>query len=244
MSGPQSSKNTLFLRSPQNGWAKRALLIAWFAFVLLAIVSRRPDAVLKAQFWAEDGTVWFAQEYNDGLSHALLKPLNGDFQTFPRLVAAVAMLFPLKAAPLVMNVTAILVQALPAVFLLTSRFNTVANRGTRALMAVLMLGVPNCFEVHANVSNSMTFLALSAFLVFVADPPPTGLWRVFDVSIILLSGLTGAFSFFLFPVAAFLYFKLHRRWTGILLTLEASTALLQGVTILLTASASRSPAPL
>src|ERR1700757_4493511 len=110
----------------------RQLRVDWFLLVYVlvvvaAIISRRPDALNYPQFWAEDGT-WFEYDYNLGIVHALRLPLGGDFQTFPRLAAGLAMAFPLRDAPLVMNVIAILVQSLAPIFLVTKRFERIAPR--------------------------------------------------------------------------------------------------------------------
>ncbi len=40
------------------------LLIGLIAFAVL--VSRQPDRLLNAQFWAEDGTIFYANAYNLG----------------------------------------------------------------------------------------------------------------------------------------------------------------------------------
>ena len=134
-------------------WRDRRLIILCALLVVAAIISRRPDAIFHAQFWAEDGAVWFATDYNFGILHALSLPQNGDFQTFPRLAAALAMLFPLRRAPLVMNLLAVFVQALPPIFLLTRRFAYVGSQRVRLLMGILLIAVPTSYEVHANVTN-------------------------------------------------------------------------------------------
>ena len=216
------------------------LLLLYSILIVAAIISRRPDAVFNAQFWAEDGTIWFTSVYNFGFLHALTLPQNGYFATFPRLAAAIAMLFPLASAPLVMNLLAIFVQALPPVFLLTRRFAYVGSQPVRLLMAFLMLAVPTSAEVHANVTNSMAFLALLAFLVLVAEPPTTKAERVFDVAVLCLSGATGPFSVVLLPVAALMYWIRRRPWTGALLGIECVAAAVQAVAILETAAGTRS----
>jgi len=90
--------------------------------VIALIASRRPDALTRPQFWAEDGAVWYAQAYNDGAWSALLHPWTGYVQTFSRLTAAVSLSVPLVDAPLVFAVAALVAQAVPPLFLLSSRF--------------------------------------------------------------------------------------------------------------------------
>ena len=43
-----------------------ALLVAVFLFACAVVIARRPDAVFHAQFFAEDGRIWFADAYNLG----------------------------------------------------------------------------------------------------------------------------------------------------------------------------------
>jgi hypothetical protein len=215
-------------------------LLLYFILIVTAIISRRPDAVLHAQFWAEDGTIWFASAYNLGPVHTLTLPQNGYFATFPRLAAAIATLVPLASAPLVMNLLAIFVQALPPVFLLTRRFAYIGGQPVRLLMAFLILAVPTSAEVHANATNSMAFLALLAFLVLVAAPPDTKAGRVFDVAILCLSGATGPFAVLLLPVAFLMYWIRRRPWSAVLLGIECSAAVVQAVAIVTTAAGTRS----
>src|ERR1039457_6643827 len=93
--------------------------ISLFACAILA--ARRPDAIFHSQFWAEDGHVWFADAYNLGWWQALFQVHTGYFQTFPRLGASLALLVPLSLAPLLLNLLAIAVRALPVNLLLSAR---------------------------------------------------------------------------------------------------------------------------
>ena len=85
------------------------LLIAVTGFVI--IFSRRPDAILNAQFWAEDGQRWYADAYQFGLRCLLIPDeLGGYFHSVSRLSALTALVFPFYMAPLVMNLFAIALQ--------------------------------------------------------------------------------------------------------------------------------------
>ena len=98
-----------------RSWQQSAI----FLLACAVIVSRRPDAIFHAQFYAEDGHVWFADAYNLGWWHALFRAQDGYFQTLPRLAAALALLAPLSLAPLVLNIAAVAVEALPVNILLS-----------------------------------------------------------------------------------------------------------------------------
>jgi hypothetical protein len=50
---------------------------AVFALAFALIASRKWDALSHAQFWAEDGAVWYADAYNLGWIHAAIRPCIG-----------------------------------------------------------------------------------------------------------------------------------------------------------------------
>jgi len=64
---------------------KPAWQLLVFFVALLAIFSRCPSLFTHAQFYAEDGTVWFADAYNFGWLHSLLMPNAGYYSTVERL---------------------------------------------------------------------------------------------------------------------------------------------------------------
>jgi hypothetical protein len=185
---------------------------AIFLLAYLVVAARNPDAILHAQFWAEDGRIWFEDAYNRGWWPPLLHPHQGYFQTFPRLGASLALLVPLSSAPLVLNLIAIGARALPVNLLLSSRSSACGNLSFRALLAGMYLVLPNCQEISANITNSQWILALCVFLLLTASTPQSVAGRVFDISILLLSGLTGPFCIFLLPIALFFAWKRRDRW--------------------------------
>src|ERR1035437_5706022 len=107
------------------------------------LVLRRPDAVFHAQFWAEDGVVWYADAYNHGALRALLFARDGYLQLLPRLGAAAALWVPLLRAPLVMNLIALIFESLPPLFLVSSRMRNLGPLGLRCGLALLYLFVPD-----------------------------------------------------------------------------------------------------
>jgi hypothetical protein len=175
-----------------------------FLFACAVVVSRQPDAVFNAQFWAEDGHVWFADAYNLGWWSALFRVFEGYIEVFPRLGAALALLVPLKTAPLILNLLAITVRALPVSLLLSVRSSAWGTLGHRAMMAGIYLTLPNTGELNATITNSQWFLAFSVFLMLVGSKT-RNIWEwCFDLFILLLCALSGPFCIFLLPIAAFL----------------------------------------
>jgi hypothetical protein len=183
-----------------------------FLLACAVIISRRPDAVLNAQFWAEDGHVFFADAYNFGWWHALFRTYAGYFHAFPRLGAALSLLAPLALAPLVLNLVAICVEVLPVSILLSSRSSAWGSLAFRSILAGAYLALPNSFEMHALITDSQWLLALAAFLLLVARKPRNAGERIFDLAILLLCGLSGPFCVLLTPIALFVAWQQRNRW--------------------------------
>ena len=168
---------------------------------IVIVVSRRPDALLHANFWAEDGWRWYPDAYARGW-HVLIEPWTGYLQTDARVVALLAQPFPLTWAPTLFAAAAILLQATTATFMLTDRLaEHCPSRALRALFALVTLLLPNSFEVYANLTNAQWHLGLLAFLVTVSQAPRGRLEAVFDVAVLLMSSVSGPFCLFLMPVA-------------------------------------------
>ncbi len=173
------------------------------------VISRRVDAFTNAQFYAEDGSKWFANAYTYGPLGALDLSYNGYFQLISRLGPVVAAPFGLRNAPLVYNVVGLLVQVAPVAYLLSSRFDTVVPsfKARLALCAVYLL-MPST-ELNVDITTAQFHLLVLAFLVIVAAEPKRWYWKTFDVAVVVLCGLSGPFAYILLPVAA-LWFVMRR----------------------------------
>jgi hypothetical protein len=188
-----------------------------FLVSFLILFSRRPDAVLNAQFFAEDGREWFRDAYNYGLN-SMFMPESGYLHVLHRAIALIALLFPLALAPLVMNLGAIVVQILPVNLFLSSRFSDIPLK-IRLLGSFLYLALPNTAEVHANVTNIQWHLALMAILVLLGRPSSGWGWRIFDGFVLVLTTLSSPIGVILVPVAAFLWWKRRQGWPALSLVL-------------------------
>src|ERR1700749_2099844 len=104
----------------QEGLTSRYQVLV-FAATFIAIFSRLPGAFLHAQFYAEDGWVWYQQAYNLHWFRTLGITQAGFIQLLPRLVAGLTLLSPMQYAPLIMNLAGAVVQVLPVNALLSRR---------------------------------------------------------------------------------------------------------------------------
>src|SRR5271165_4665345 len=161
----------LSLDYPQSKWAMVGLGLAFAAL----LVSRRPDVLLHASLWAEDGAVWYPDAYNFGAaSLAILR--GGYLQVISRLVALLAQPLPLTWIPTAFAAAGLLLQVATAPFLCSSRLSQAwPNAWARLGFALIYIGLPGKGgyggEVYGSVTHMQVHLAALAFLVVVADPP-------------------------------------------------------------------------
>ena len=174
------------------------------------VISRRVDAFTNAQFYAEDGSKWFANAYTYGPLGALDLSYNGYFQLVSRLGPVVAAPFGLRHAPFVYNVVGLLVQVAPVAYLLSSRFDTVLPSFKARLAVCAFYVLMPSTELNVDITTAQFHLLVLAFLVVVAAEPRRWYAKAFDVAVVALCGLSGPFAYILLPVAA-LWFVMRRR---------------------------------
>ena len=207
----------------RKGIAPVALHLTVAAIAFLLLFSRRPDALLNAQFYAEDGKYWYADAYTFGW-RCLWMPLGGYLNTLSRLIGLLAQLLPLHWAPLAMNLIALAAAILPLNLWLSPRFREIAWP-VRVAAGFLYLALPNSFELHANTTNLHWHLALAAFLVLLAQPAASRGGRIFDATVLVAITLAGPLGMLLLPIAAVLRWRRGPRYNFALSALIPGTLL-------------------
>ena len=226
-----------YLNSKEEALARcDGLSVGWqfvvFGLVLISLFSRLPSLLTHAQFYAEDGTIWFAQAYDGGWLHSLMVPQAGYLNTMPRLGAGLALLFHLQRAPLVMSIVGIVIQSLPVTILLSPRCRNWAPLPTRMLLAAIYVAIPNAREIHIVVTNTMWHLALAAALVGFGSSPRTWRGRLFDAVLVLVAALSGPFCIVLAPIVLLFWWLRRQSWSLALFALMSIGALTQMVVML------------
>ncbi len=227
---------------PTVGWM---VPVTGIFVALLILFLRRPDILLDAKLWAEDGTVWYSEAYRDGALSALLRPQNGYFQTISRLVFGISLLIPIEHVPLFANCVGLVVRAVLVGFLLSRRFDWVPWSARMALVIYYLL-MPRLGEVHANITNTHWYLALYALMVVIARPAHSRVDRFHDYSVFAIAGLSGPFILLLVPCLAVrvLGDAEHRSQAIRLLVFAAILATIQLIAIFMDSGDTRSTAPL
>jgi hypothetical protein len=216
--------------------AQAGLTLAWqvatFIAAFVAIFSRLPGALLHPQFFAEDGWVWYQQAYNLHWLPSLGTAQAGYMQTLPRLGAGVSLLFPMRWAPLIMNLAGTVIQVLPVTALLSRRCAPWGPLSARILMAALYIAIPDAPEIHVVLTNAMWHLAVLQALLAFSVPPLSWRGRVSDLTLFCIGGISGPFCILLLPlIAAYWWFR-RQRWTLVVLGVTFLCVVIQVVTIL------------
>lgn len=215
----------------------RFFLVFLIAFAITVL--RRPDIVVNAQFWAEDGMMWFTQMYRDGFI-SIFRPQDGYFQTISRLAAGLALFVPLEHAPLVMNLVFICIKSLLVAMLFTTRLDHLTgNNVVRVIVAIFILITPDAHEVHGNVTSAHWFLSCIALLLLLSKDPSNMLIKILDIPIVIIAGLSGPFAIIIAPLSV-IWFYLNRGYSTfhnkVLTVCISITALIQATAVVATAS--------
>jgi len=208
-------------------------------FGVAVLISHRPDVVLHAQLWGDDGKKWLFDAYTYGLGRVFL-PYEGYLGVFQGVAAAGVLLAPLSWAPLLFALVALAVQSLPFAFLATDRLALVVpRRYVRVLAGVACLSVPTIIELLGTLTNTQWSLAVLAALVVAAPRVRGWSWRIFDFMVVLLSGLSGPFCIFLLLPAAGIAWRRRSSSQWALTWCVLATSLIQGVAIAASAGLQR-----
>ncbi|QDH17611.1 hypothetical protein [Swingsia samuiensis] len=202
----------------------KPLFLIKLLFLSGLLFFRSPSTLLHAQFWGEDGWVWFPDAYHLKI-HSLIMAHTGYFQTVSRLIALIGQAFPLRWNPTFYAACAFIFQLLPAAFITSTRCkNLIPNDSLRFFLACLLCTLPNTNEVYVNLTNSQWHLAILAFLIIFSSPPENLFEKTFDYSFLTLSSLSGPFCLLLLPLAIIhTYFQKNKTNIQRLIILISST---------------------
>lgn len=133
---------------------------------------------------------------------------------------------------------------LPPAFL-SRRFDPAwPNPVSRFLFCLVYIALPNSFEEFGNVTNSQWYLSILAFLILASALPRTAIGRAADILTLIVSGLTGPFCIFLFPIAVWRWRRARDLDGLIRLGRAGFCASVQGAFLLVTMAHDRAPTDL
>lgn len=152
----------------RRAWPFR--LAAVYSGVFLLLFARRPDALLNAQFWAEDGPVFFHAALVDGL-RSFFEGYAGYIHVVPRLVALIALIFPFNLQPLVYNLASLLIAAGVLTLFAAPAYRYLVHSDIARIAIVLAAAIaPFGGEVIGDITNIQWFLTIGALLLVLYRP--------------------------------------------------------------------------
>jgi hypothetical protein len=136
-------------------------------FVVLWL--RRPDSLLNAQFWAEDGGVFFREQVLLGFGKALVRPYSGYLHAIPRIIAAAICMLPVRWVPLGFNLCTLSLEAIScSAFFWPCYRKVIASdllRATCCLVATASIVAGS--ELIATLSNVQWYLCILSLLLIL-----------------------------------------------------------------------------
>ena len=170
--------------------------------------------------------MFFLDAYEMGPS-ALVTPYNGYFHLVPRLTARLALAFDPRWMPAIYQAVAFGIWLAVILALFSPRIRLPA----KPALALAFVLVPHTGEVFISLTNLQWPLAVGLVLLILADDPATpGQWGA-DLVALLICGLTGPFSIFLWPLFLVRAFLRRTRASVLLALVDAVVAGLQVATI-------------
>lgn len=206
-----------WLRAPWN-WAarpvgsnyERTIYVLLFA---LLIAVRVPRILLEGRFWAEEGSIFFANAWKLPWRDALLLPYAGYLNLVANFAGILARyLPPLWAAPYASTGLALLIQCTPAILIVSSGLDWLRSRAVLVAALLIVAIPPLSQEVLLSSIHGQFHLALAAAIVLVAKPSagPVGLLQGL---VLLIAPLSGPAAWVLAPLFA-LRAVIDRSWPG------------------------------
>ncbi len=203
--------------------------IAFIVIAILILIIRKSDSLINPQFWAEDGTIFFAQQYEYGAA-SIFTPYAGYLHIVPRLIAIFADLFFSYAnIPAVYNYACLLI----TIIVIANCFSPRLQLPFKPLLALSIVIVPQALnEVFLNVTNLQWILCILLVLALIKDAPNKKygnytLQVLSDFIIIIFAGLTGPFLIVIFPFLAWKLFHIKKIYGYTLLVTAFCILLIQ-----------------
>ncbi len=179
----------------------------FFFTILIIFFYRSPFIFLNGRFMAEEGSLYFANAYRFDFIYSLffVDFRSGYMNLWANISGIISNLFSLRIAPLISNYLSLVPKVLIIYFILYGKSLLFQNLNYRILFCCLIFLTPfNVPEIWMNSINSQIFFCiLSLQLVFLEYDKKK--IDYFNLSIVLISGLSGIYSCILTPVFFFKY---------------------------------------
>jgi hypothetical protein len=195
----------------------------------LVLLIRRTDSFINPQFWAEDGAIFFAEQYYYGLS-VITQPYAGYLQLIPRLIALFSQTFLSYAKiPFAYNLSSLIITLVIIASVLSRRLDA-KYKGLYAISLVLIPDYRN--EVFINITNIQWILCALLVVLVIKEAPDAKYGNIktqyaTDVITVFLCGLTGPFLIFMIPLFVWKWLQSNNKYNSVMVLAAALIATIQ-----------------
>ena len=211
-------KDYLTPRLDRHNSNSRSSILLVLSLTAIILFIRKTDALVNPQFWAEDGRLFFMEQYYNGAS-ALFQDYAGYLHLIPRLIALIAdSFFPYSLTPAVYSYSSFLITIIVVLSIFSPRFQI----NDKPLVALTITLIPHYTnEVFVNLANLQWILSIMLILVLLKENPAPKYGNVIaqylgDLTIIILCGLTGPFIILLIPFFGWRCFKERKLYNSLI----------------------------
>lgn len=175
-------------------------LLGWWSCVIgvtVVLYWRRPDAFYNPQLWAEDGSRFFSSAFSRE-SRSLFFPYAGYFHILARLIAWIGSWLPVRYVPQWYTFASWVFLVCILGYIFSARFTW--HWSTKFLMGLALVVTTVDNEVFFNLSNWATLSSFFWLLLSVSNEPQFKRQRLFDILLMILTGLNSPFAICLWPL--------------------------------------------
>lgn len=188
--------------------------------VCCIIFCRRPEALLKPQFFAEDGAVFFKDAYELSFLSSVMKIYAGYYHIIPRLFAEFVSLFPVRFAPLLYNSFSLIIAAVSLSWIWLPHFRHLIRSDFARLLLVLIFTLSPNQESLMKLSYIQWYILLWLTLCSFMLPIKNRIVAFVLTLVNILSIWTSAICFVLLPIWGIRFFfsdRLHKLMNAVII---------------------------
>ena len=170
---------------------------------LFVLILRSPGLLVRPRFWAEEGTLYYAQLQQLGTVRGITHVINGNYQLLTNVIVELALLAPVRWSAVVTTYVSLAVAIacawMIAEFFVVRRFPIWVASAVCALFALQPAG----YEVFLSATNVQWVTSVMGLLLCVSkDHPATSRAAILRFALLLACGLTGTTTCILLPLFA------------------------------------------
>lgn len=142
-----------------------------FLMVAMILACRQPYALIHPTFYAEDGAVFFKQQYEMGFAPALVTRYAGYPHFAPRILAGLCSMLPIEDIPLAYTIICLLIAAATLTFFVAPGFRPIIKSDFRRACIVLIFTLmPNADPLMKLADVNWYMVLFTALLTLYALP--------------------------------------------------------------------------